>query len=152
MRAAGNYGVDAVFYTGTRYSRAVSLKPGVANTRRSISDNIPLTSVNSLIEQASQNTQIICVELAEDGISLPEYQHPENALYIFGPEDGNISQTIIDKADAVVYIPTQGCMNLAATVNVLLYDRLAKSAQLVANNALIRQSRDRNNNLKVRCK
>ena len=27
----------------------------------------------------------------------------------------------------VVYIPTIGCMNLAATVNVVLYDRLAKA-------------------------
>jgi tRNA(Leu) C34 or U34 (ribose-2'-O)-methylase TrmL len=26
----------------------------------------------------------------------------------------------------VVYVPTQGCMNLAASVNVILYDRLAK--------------------------
>jgi tRNA(Leu) C34 or U34 (ribose-2'-O)-methylase TrmL len=26
----------------------------------------------------------------------------------------------------VVYIPTTGCMNLAATVNVVLYDRLSK--------------------------
>ncbi|MBU0538004.1 MAG: 23S rRNA methyltransferase, partial [Gammaproteobacteria bacterium] len=26
----------------------------------------------------------------------------------------------------IVYIPTKGCMNLAATVNVVLYDRLAK--------------------------
>jgi tRNA(Leu) C34 or U34 (ribose-2'-O)-methylase TrmL len=26
----------------------------------------------------------------------------------------------------VVYIPTTGCMNLAATVNVVLYDRMAK--------------------------
>jgi len=150
MRAAGNFGVDAVYYTGTRYPRALSLKPGAANTRRSKSDDIPLALVNSLIDPVPQNTQIICVELVEDGIALPEYQHPENALYIFGPEDGNISQTIIDRADEVVYIPTQGCMNLAATVSVLLYDRLAKSAQLVGNNALIRQSRDRNNNLKVR--
>jgi len=152
MRAAGNYAVDAVYYTGSRYPRALASNPGVANTRRSISINIPLSSVNSLIEQASENTQIICVELAEGAISLPEYQHPENALYIFGPEDGNISQAIIDKADAVVYIPTHGCMNLAATVNVLLYDRLAKSSQSVADNQLVRKSRDRNNNLKVRCK
>ena len=27
----------------------------------------------------------------------------------------------------VVYIPTNGCMNLAACVNVVLYDRLSKS-------------------------
>jgi len=30
----------------------------------------------------------------------------------------------------VVYIPTVGCMNLAATVNVVLYDRLAKALRL----------------------
>jgi tRNA(Leu) C34 or U34 (ribose-2'-O)-methylase TrmL len=28
-----------------------------------------------------------------------------------------------------VYIPTVGCMNLAATVNVVLYDRLAKASK-----------------------
>ena len=26
----------------------------------------------------------------------------------------------------VIYVPTQGCMNPAASVNVILYDRLAK--------------------------
>ena len=56
-------------------------------------------------------------------------------------------------ANAVVYVPTIGCMNLAATVNVVLYDRLAKSFQNIDNsldrNKLIRQSRDINNSLKV---
>lgn len=26
----------------------------------------------------------------------------------------------------IIYVPTNGCMNLAATVNVILYDRMAK--------------------------
>jgi hypothetical protein len=50
----------------------------------------------------------------------------------------------------VVYIPTNGCMNLAATVNVLLYDRLAKSAIAIGDNELIRKSRDTNNTVKVK--
>jgi hypothetical protein len=46
-------------------------------------------------------------------------------------------------------------MNLAASVNVLLYDRLAKSVLMQArnnqaDNVLIRQSRDTNNKVKVR--
>ena len=68
-------------------------------------------------------------------------------IYIFGPEDGSISQALIDFADDVVYVPTIGCMNLAATVNVVLYDRLAKDPQGIASNELICQSRDINNNL-----
>ncbi|MFH7439550.1 TrmH family RNA methyltransferase, partial [Pseudomonas syringae pv. tagetis] len=52
--------------------------------------------------------------------------HPDRALYIFGPEDGSLDQEIPDWCEDVVYIPTEGCMNLAATVNVVLYHRMAK--------------------------
>jgi hypothetical protein len=41
-------------------------------------------------------------------------------------------------------------MNLAATVNVVLYDRLTKSSQSFAGNERIRDSRDTNNRLKVK--
>ena len=91
----------------------------------------------------------MCVELAENAVALPAFHHPENAFYVFGPEDGTISQDVIDRADAVVYVPTVGCMNLAATVNVVLYDRLAKSHTCVDGNELIKQSRDTNNAVKV---
>ncbi|MDP2285217.1 MAG: TrmH family RNA methyltransferase, partial [Pseudohongiella sp.] len=80
--------------------------------------------------------------------SLIEFTHPQNALYIFGPEDGSIPQAIVDQADFVVFVPTIGCMNLAATVNVVLYDRLAKSAAVIDHSALIKNSRDTNNRLK----
>lgn len=144
MRAAGNYGVDSVFYTGSRYQRAMTLNPNAPDMSRKVSDNIPLSEVTELLDVAG-DMKIVCVELAENAIALPEYVHPDNAFYIFGAEDGTIDQAIIDCADAVVYVPTTGCMNLAATVNVLLYDRLFKSYQAVDDNALIRASRDRNN-------
>jgi tRNA(Leu) C34 or U34 (ribose-2'-O)-methylase TrmL len=150
MRAAGNYRVDSVFYTGQRYPRAVELNPDIPKMSRSVSQGVPLTGVTCLIDNVPENMQIVCVEFAENSTPLPEYQHPESAFYIFGPEDGTLSQEVIDRADAVVYVPTIGCMNLSATVNVLLYDRLVKSSQSFEGNELIRESRDRNNNVKVR--
>ena len=149
MRAAGNFRVDSIIYTGKRYPRAVKLNPGTPNMSRNVSLNIPISGVTCLIDDVPENMKIVCVEFAENAIPLPEYQHPVNAFYIFGPEDGTISQDVIDKADAVVYVPTIGCMNLAATVNVVLYDRLTKSSQGFESNELIRQSRDTNNNVKV---
>ncbi len=146
MRAAGCYRVDAVIYSGTRYDRAAKMQTDTKDRRQTI----PLTGVDDLFANISANTRVVCVELAEGAIPLPEYQHPENALYVFGPEDGTINQAIIDRADAVVYVPTVGCMNLAATVNVVLYDRLAKSGLKIASDDLIRQSRDTNNTVKVR--
>ena len=123
MRAAGCYRADAIFYTGTRYDRAVKLNTDTKDRRQTI----PLTQVDDLLAAVTDDTKIVCVELVEGATSLPNYSHPGKALYIFGPEDGTISQDIIDKADAVVYVPTVGCMNLAGSVNVVLYDRLAKS-------------------------
>lgn len=145
MRAAGCFNVDAVFYTGVRYPRAAKFNTDTKNA----SQSIPLSGVDCLLDSVADGTQIICVELVEGATPLPEYQHPDNALYIFGPEDGTLSQEVIDKADAVVYIPTIGCMNLAATVNVVLYDRLSKSDLTIATNKLIRQSRDTNNKVRV---
>jgi len=167
MRAAGNYNVDQVLFSGKRYAHAAKFKTEKHTTdTRNIRHKIPLTQVDDFInikdslENISSATKIICVDLVEGAIPLPHFVHPENALYIFGPEDSTISQEVIDNADDVVYVPTTGCMNLAASVNVLLYDRLAKSAvmqqvcaqsgKVEADNALIRKSRDTNNTVKVR--
>jgi tRNA(Leu) C34 or U34 (ribose-2'-O)-methylase TrmL len=110
---------------------------------------IPITAVSSLLENVPHQAKIICVELVENATVLPNFQHPNNAFYIFGPEDGTIPQNIIDQADEVIYIPTIGCLNLAATVNIVLYDRLIKSDQMDSSNALISQSKDVNNRIKL---
>jgi len=152
LRAAGNYSVNSVFYTGTRYPRAARLNPCTVDMSRKVSKDIAISGVEHLIDDTPDDLDIVCIEFAENAIALPAYRHPHDALYIFGPEDGTISQNIIDRADAVVYVPTVGCMNLAATVNVVLYDRLAKSANKFTSlegNRLIRESRDINNCLKV---
>jgi len=148
MRAAGCYQADAVFYTGQRYARAAKFNTDT----KSVNKKIPLTGIEEIIAAKSTNMEVVCVDLVEGAIPLPEYQHPEQALYILGPEDGSIEQAIIDQADDVVYVPTIGCMNLAATTNVVLYDRLAKMQTLCASDELIKQSRDTNNRTQIKSK
>lgn len=146
MRAAGCYQVDEVKYTGQRYEKASKFHTDTKSAARTI----PLTGVESFLDNLELETQIVCVELAEGATPLPRFKHPENAIYIFGPEDGSISQDVADRADHVVYVPTVGCMNLAATVNVLLYDRLAKSEEMDESNELIKKSRDNRNHLLIK--
>jgi len=151
MRAAGNFRVDNVYYTGVRYPDAVRRNPNAPDISRKVSEKVQLSQVDNLLDVVSDDMKIVCIEFAEDALSLTDYVHPANALYVFGPEDNTLSQAVIDRADAVVYVPTVGCMNLSATVNVVLYDRFSKSSQRhdYENNALILQSRDINNVLKV---
>ena len=122
MRAAGCYGVASVFYTGKRYERA---RDFVTDTKK-VHQDIPLIGIDDLKKILPLGCVPVAVELVEGARSLPEYTHPDRALYIFGPEDGSLDKDIRDWCEDVVYIPTTGCMNLAATVNVVLYDRLAK--------------------------
>jgi tRNA(Leu) C34 or U34 (ribose-2'-O)-methylase TrmL len=150
MRAAGNFRADSVIYTGKRYPLAVQRNPDAPDMGRKISQDIPISGVTCLLDSAPGNMKIVCVEFAENATPLPEYQHPHNAFYIFGPEDGTINQEVIDRADAVVYVPTAGCMNLSATVTVVLYDRLTKSSRNYEGNEPVRQNRDINNRLKVK--
>ena len=122
MRAAGCYGVNSVFYTGKRYERA---RDFVTDTKRVYMD-IPLIGVEDLQAIIPLGCTPVAVELVEGARPLPEYTHPDRAIYIFGPEDGSLDASVRAWCEDVIYIPTEGCMNLAATVNVVLYDRMAK--------------------------
>ena len=68
----------------------------------------------------------VAVELRPDAESLVTFEHPEDALYVFGPEDGSLPKPVRLLCHRFVVIPTHHCLNLAAAVNVVLYDRRCK--------------------------
>ena len=68
----------------------------------------------------------VAVELRPNAESLPQFTHPQNAVYIFGPEDGSIPQTVLAKCHRFVVIPTKHCVNLSSAGYIVLYDRLLK--------------------------
>lgn len=143
LRAAGCFKANEILYTGQRYDRAAKFSTDTKNAQNRIS----LSHVDNLLTKQAEGLSIVAVELVVGAVSLPEFTHPEDALYLFGPEDGSLSKHLVNAADHVIYIPTIGCLNLAATVNVVLYDRQAKLNTVAKGDETIRASRDRNNNL-----
>ncbi|MFC3025279.1 RNA methyltransferase [Vibrio zhugei] len=146
MRAAGCYDATQVRYNGVRYNRAVKLQ---TDTKK-VKSRIELVNSDNLTDNLSDDVKIVCVELAVGATSLPEFVHPQHAIYVFGPEDGSLPQQVVDQADHVVYVPTNGCMNLAATANVVLYDRLAKTLGDIDDQQQVIANRDNRNRLKVK--
>lgn len=145
LRAAGCYGADAIFYTGERYQRAKKFFTDTKN----IGSKIPVAGVDNLLDATPLGVKIVAVELVEGAQPLMAFEHPDQAYYLFGPEDSSLTQDILDRCDAVVYVPTIGCMNLAATVNVVLYDRLTKRDPAELAERCILSSRDTNNRTSV---
>lgn len=145
MRAAGCFEVDAVFYSGARFERARKFATDTKNAQ----SKIPLTYAENLPDAPVAAAKLVAIELIEGAVPLMDFVHPENAYYIFGPEDGSLKKEILDACDHVVYIPTIGCMNLAATVHVVLYDRMSKSGREVIAQRPIADNRDVNNNITI---
>jgi tRNA(Leu) C34 or U34 (ribose-2'-O)-methylase TrmL len=70
----------------------------------------------------------VAVEVKETAIPLPWFEHPEKPLYVFGPEDGTLDRGVMSACHQFVVVPTNGCMNLAVTTSIVLYDRMMKVA------------------------
>lgn len=66
----------------------------------------------------------VCVEVYENSEPLTTFVHPENAVYVFGPEDGKVPQVVRCLCHRFVHIPSHFCLNLSAAVNVVLSHRL----------------------------
>lgn len=74
----------------------------------------------------------VCIELVPGAEDLLEFEHPENAVYVFGPEDGSVDQGTRRNCHRFVKIPTRHCTNLSAAVYIVLYDRLLKQTRVVS--------------------
>ncbi len=89
--------------------------------------HVPVIRSQNLLENVPEGASIVGIELCEDAEPLMEFKHPERAFYVFGPENGSISSEILGRCDHKLMIPTMSSLNLGMTVNIVLYDRLAKS-------------------------
>jgi len=120
VRTARVFGADFVFSVGKR-------NPGETSSVES-ELSIPLFHFETLeqfIASIPVNARLVCVELAPDAAAIRTYRHPEQAVYLLGPEDGALPASIMRQHDTVV-LPGAYPLNVAMAATVVLYDRLSK--------------------------
>jgi tRNA(Leu) C34 or U34 (ribose-2'-O)-methylase TrmL len=119
LRAVGVYKAAMLAISGKRYKK-------VSTDTMKQYRHCPLLQVDDLRSVIPYDCVPVAVDIIEGAIPLYNYTHPERAFYIFGPEDSTLGEKTLSFCRDVIYIPTERCMNLAATVNVVLYDRASK--------------------------
>ena len=102
LRAADKFGVELVLLgrgtaagaarTPDRNDASMATCPG--GVRRPRLDVLPEQCVS------------VAVERVAEAEPLPEHGHPERAMYIFGPENGSLDETMLERCTHVVSIPT----------------------------------------------
>ena len=123
LRAAGVFGAAFVAVSGDRIPYKYHTTP--TDTMKHYR-HLPLIRTDNLYNIIPFDCVPVAVDLVENARPLPAYTHPERAFYIFGGEDATLGQRVLSWCRDVIMIPTNGCMNLAACVNVVLYDRMMK--------------------------
>lgn len=121
LRACGVFGAKMMAVSGRRYGKAPT------DTMKAYR-HLPFIQCDDLKEVIPYDCVPVAVDLIDGAHSLFKYMHPERAFYIFGAEDATLGSRVLEWCRDVVYIPSNRCLNLAATVNVVLYDRAAKEA------------------------
>jgi tRNA(Leu) C34 or U34 (ribose-2'-O)-methylase TrmL len=124
VRIAAAFNVNQIFYTGTRLDRALSSMDRIPRELRMKEyKHIVRTNHSRPFDYLANDHTPIAVEVLDNAESIYEFEHPENAAYIFGPEDGSIPSHILRLCHRFVTIPTFNCLNLATAVAITIAGR-----------------------------
>jgi tRNA(Leu) C34 or U34 (ribose-2'-O)-methylase TrmL len=122
IRACSCFGVDALVWTGSRIQ--ISQYERLPREERMKGyKRVQFLNYQRPLDLFGESTPV-CVEVHDNSEPLTLFEHPANAVYIFGPEDGSVPQVIRRLCHRFVHIPAHFCLNLSAAVNVLLVHRL----------------------------
>jgi|SRR3972149_1059032 len=120
-RSAFIFGAHFIFTIGQRYHKQSSDTP--VSWR-----HIPLwhfATLDQLYESAPYNCELIAIERTPASKDIIGFQHPDRAIYLLGPEDGSLPDTV--PARHVIQIPGPYCLNVATAGAIVMYDRLIKA-------------------------
>lgn len=132
LRACALFGATELMWTGTRVRdlgrrlpREERLSAYKHINKIRLGEEEALWILNS--KRVSKMTPV-AVERRDNAERLHEFVHPESAVYVFGPEDGSLGRRWLGDCHRFVVIPTvtRSPLNLAAAVNVVLWDRYSK--------------------------
>jgi tRNA G18 (ribose-2'-O)-methylase SpoU len=121
LRTAHAFDASFVFTIGAVYERDAGRAADTADTP----DAVPLYAFPDLAAvKLPQGCVLVGVEIADDAIELPSFQHPRQAAYVLGPERGALSPGLVARCRYVVKIPTRFSINLSLAGALVMYDRL----------------------------
>lgn len=126
VRAASCYGIGQVWFGGDRVRLDAGKGYRLPREERMRGYKDVVLRKDDRFLDAFADAVPVAVELRGNAESLIEFDHPHNALYVFGPEDGSLNRAVLARCHRFVVIPTRHCANLAAAVYTVLYDRHAK--------------------------
>lgn len=147
VRAASCFGVKQVYFTGDRIPLDSSKGNRLPREERMKGyHDVDLIQFDYPFDAFGPEVTPVAVEVRPQAEIMPFFEHPENPVYVFGPEDGSLDRMVMRHCHRVVILPTRHCTNLSAAVYMTLYDRhmkrmLSGDEPLVSSDQILAESR-----------
>ena len=132
LRACSCYGIPQLIFTGTRVPM-----PGDAGGKKGVRlpreermkgyKDVELVNTDYPFDRFDDSIPVVGIELVPGASPLTWHEHSDHCIYVFGPEDGGINKAFRRHCHQLLYIPARHCLNLAAAVYTVLYDRQHKA-------------------------
>ena len=126
IRSCSCYGVEDLLYSGKRMDEEVDVMGRLPREERMRGYKEVKWRKELKPFDVMKGFTPVAIEVLPSSVSLHSFVHPENALYVFGPEDGSLHGVTLRHCHHFVSIPTRHCLNLATAVSTVLYDRQHK--------------------------
>jgi tRNA(Leu) C34 or U34 (ribose-2'-O)-methylase TrmL len=129
VRLASCYGFRQVWWTGNRVHLDVTQKRRLPREERMKGyRDVSMIQHDRFFDQfEGLDVTPVAVEVRQNSEMLLTFEHPQNPLYVFGPEDGSIRSELLRHCHRFIIIPTRHCLNLATAVATVLWDREYKA-------------------------
>lgn len=124
VRIASCYGVPQVWFNGSRVPLEGSKGNRLPREERMKGyRDVDICHQEYFFDAFPDDVVPVAVELTPSSENLVYFEHPEKAVYVFGPEDGSLPKVARMHSHRVIQIPTRHCLNLSMAVGTVLYDR-----------------------------
>jgi tRNA(Leu) C34 or U34 (ribose-2'-O)-methylase TrmL len=140
VRAASCFGAHQVWWTGNRVKLDDAQRLPREERMKGYA-SVEMRQFDYPFDHFGRDVTPVALELLPGSECLLDFVHPENAVYVFGPEDGSIPQVLRKHCHRFVSIPSKHCTNLAAAVYIVLYDRIIKQYQLTGEKPRLNEER-----------
>ena len=115
-------GASEIFTIGMRYNKPPTDTPKSWK-------QIPLhyyKDFDEFFKHIPMGAELVGIEMDDDSISLKEFEHPKQAVYLLGAEDYGIPNEYLEKCNHVVRLYGKQSLNVAVAGSIVMYDRINK--------------------------
>lgn len=123
FRACAAFGIGQLWVANPRFDLESLRRLPREERMREYKDAVELIWEPRFFDAFPRGTATVGMEVWPTAQPLVTFQHPDDAVYVFGPEDGSIPAGYRGMCHQFAIIPSDHCLNLAAAVSCTLMHR-----------------------------